>query len=132
MRRTAIAGILAMEPEVLVLDEPTRGLDPKGAKEMMELFKALHQEHNKTIVLISHDMDVVSEYATRIIVLDEGKIVYDGNKEELFSHKDFLTFNIEKPQTYKLLEHICLEFEIPFKPIFNEKELIAYLKEVFV
>ncbi len=132
MRRSALAGILAMEPDVLVLDEPTRGLDPKGAKEIMQLFKMLHEEHNKTIVLISHDMDVVSEYADRIIVMDEGKIVFDGPKEDLFNHQDFQTFNLEKPQTYRLLHYLSDQLNIPFKPIFNQEDLIMYLKEVCV
>lgn len=130
MRRTAIAGILAMEPDVLVLDEPTRGLDPKGAKEMMNLFKKIHVEYGKTIILISHDMDVVAEYADRILVLDDGKIVYDGNKENLFSHQDFESFNIHKPQTYQLLEHLVDQLNIPFKPVFNQEDLLSYLKEV--
>lgn len=132
MRRAAIAGILAMEPNVLVLDEPTRGLDPKGAQEMMRLFRKLHQQYNKTIILISHDMDVVSEYATRFIVLDDGKIVFDGSKEDLFSHENFASFNIEKPETYKLLEYLSEKFNVPFKPVFNQEDLINYLKEVFL
>ena len=87
MRRAAIAGILAMDPKVLVLDEPTRGLDPQGRREMMDLFKEIHEKTNKTIILITHDMDLVSEYAKRVIVLSDGLITFDGTKEELFEKK---------------------------------------------
>ena len=73
MRRVAIAGVLAMEPEVLVLDEPTAGLDPKGRKEMMEMFSRLHKEHNMTIVLVTHLMDDVANYADHVIVLEKGQ-----------------------------------------------------------
>src|SRR5690606_4283803 len=71
MRRVAIAGILAMQPDVLVLDEPTAGLDPQGQREMMELFNDLHKKYNKTIVLITHNMNHVLEYAQRVVVMNE-------------------------------------------------------------
>lgn len=130
MRRTAIAGILAMEPEVLVLDEPTRGLDPRGSKEIMELFNKIHQEYQKTIVLVSHDMDIISKYASRIIVLKDGEIVFDGKKEELFLSDDFEKFSLEKPLSLKLMEYLNKELNIPFKPLFDEDEIIEYLKEI--
>ncbi|HCW2820400.1 TPA: ATP-binding cassette domain-containing protein, partial [Enterococcus faecalis] len=84
MRRVAIAGVLAMEPEVLVLDEPTAGLDPKGRKEMMEMFSRLHKEHNMTIVLVTHLMDDVANYADHVIVLEKGQIVQAGAPQEVF------------------------------------------------
>ncbi len=130
MRRVAVAGILAMEPDVLVLDEPTRGLDPKGAKEMMELFNNLYLNHGKTIVLISHDMDVVGAYAKRIIVMDDGEIVFDGLKEKLFASPNFDQFHLIKPKSYQLMEHLAKELKIPFKMVFNTEELISYLKEI--
>lgn len=130
MRRTAIAGILAMEPHVLVLDEPTRGLDPQGAKEVMELFNKIHEEYNKTIVLVSHDMNIVSKYAKRIIVLKDGKIVFDGNREELFLSSNFKDFSLEKPLALELMEYLSEALNIPFKPLFNEEDIISYLKEL--
>ncbi|HHV33704.1 MAG TPA: energy-coupling factor transporter ATPase [Acholeplasma sp.] len=130
MRRTAIAGILAMEPHVLVLDEPTRGLDPQGAKEVMELFNKIHEEYNKTIVLVSHDMNIVSKYAKRIIVLKDGKIVFDGNREELFLSSNFKDFSLEKPLALELMEYLSETLNIPFKPLFNEEDIISYLKEL--
>lgn len=84
MRRVAIAGVLAMEPEVLVLDEPTAGLDPQGRKEMMEMFERLHQEKNITIILVTHLMDDVANFADYVYVLEKGKIVKRGTPKEVF------------------------------------------------
>ncbi len=84
MRRVAIAGVLAMEPEVLVLDEPTAGLDPQGRKEMMEMFERLHQEKNITIILVTHLMDDVANFADYVYVLEKGRIVKRGTPAEVF------------------------------------------------
>ncbi len=89
MRRVAIAGILAMEPEVLVLDEPTAGLDPKGRRELMDLFKKLHQ-NGMTIILVTHLMDDVANYADYVNVLEGGKLVRSGYPKEVFQDVDFL------------------------------------------
>lgn len=131
MRRVAIAGILAMEPDMLVLDEPTRGLDPKGSNEMMALFNELHEKHNKTIVLITHDMDIVSKYAKRIIVMDKAKIAFDGTREALFLDPRFDDFHLAKPNAYQMMENLSKELKIPFKQVFTEAELLTYLKEVY-
>lgn len=88
-RRVAIAGILAMQPEVLVLDEPTAGLDPQGAKRMMSLFQTVHQK-GKTIVLVTHDMDAVLEYATHVIVMHQGEVIAEGAPSEIFSNQSLL------------------------------------------
>ncbi|WP_430603119.1 energy-coupling factor transporter ATP-binding protein EcfA2 [Enterococcus sp. DIV0724b] len=90
MRRVAIAGVLAMEPEVLVLDEPTAGLDPQGRKEMMEMFQRLHEERGMTIVLVTHLMDDVANYADHVIVLEQGQIVKAGTPQEVFQDIDWL------------------------------------------
>lgn len=97
MKKVAIADILAMEPDILILDEPTRGLDPQGRLETMELFERIYEEYNKTIILITHDMDIVAEYAKRVIVLDEAEIVFDGKKEDLFIHPNFESFHLNYP-----------------------------------
>ena len=89
MRRVAIAGILAMEPQVLVLDEPTAGLDPKGRKELMTLFKDLHQS-GMTLVLVTHLMDDVADYADFVYVLEAGKLVLSGKPKDVFQDVDFL------------------------------------------
>ena len=90
MRRVAIAGVLAMEPEVLVLDEPTAGLDPQGRKEMMEMFQHLHEERGMTIILVTHLMDDVANYADHVIVLEQGRIVKAGAPQEVFQEIDWL------------------------------------------
>ena len=96
-RRVAIAGVLAMDPDVLILDEPTAGLDPVGSSSIMSMFKKLN-EMGKTIILITHDMNVVYEYATNAIVLKEGKVVFDGYTDELFANtKKLEEFNLKEP-----------------------------------
>ena len=82
-RRVAIAGVLAMQPEVLILDEPTAGLDPAGRTEILELLKKLHEENNITVILVSHSMDDVARYAGRILVMNQGRIEAVGTHEEL-------------------------------------------------
>ena len=89
-RRVAIAGVLAMEPEVLILDEPAAGLDPASHRSMMELVRRLNTEHNTTIVLVSHNMDDVAEYCTDVIVMDDGKIFLSGTPREVFRHSSEL------------------------------------------
>ena len=90
MRRVAIAGVLAMKPEVLVLDEPTAGLDPKGRLEMMEMFYKLNKGQNMTIVLVTHQMNDVSDYADHVIVIEAGNIVKEGSPKEVFSDASWL------------------------------------------
>ena len=89
MRRVAIAGILAMQPEILILDEPTAGLDPRGRKELMTLFKQLH-DSGMTIVLVTHLMDDVADYATYAYLLEKGQIVAQGSPVDLFQDVAFL------------------------------------------
>lgn len=103
-RRVAIAGIMAMEPEVIVLDEPTVGLDPRGVKEMMNLFQQLH-ENGTTVVLVTHDMNLVHGYATDVIVMDHGKVVYEGTPNELFN-KDVDVYSLETPLMTKLIQQL--------------------------
>ena len=90
MRRVAIAGVLAMKPEVLVLDEPTAGLDPKGRLEMMEMFYKLNKGQNMTIVLVTHQMNDVSDYADHVIVIEAGNVVKEGSPKEVFSDASWL------------------------------------------
>ena len=85
-RRAAIAGILAMHPELLVLDEPTAGLDPKGRDEILEQIARLHRERNITVLLVSHSMEDVAKYVDRILVMDDGKIMFDDVPKRVFHH----------------------------------------------
>jgi cobalt import ATP-binding protein cbiO 1 len=89
MRRVAIAGILAMEPEVLVLDEPTAGLDPAGRKELMEIFQGLHED-GMTIVLVTHLMDDVANFADTTYVLEKGHLVKSGSPKDIFQDVEFM------------------------------------------
>lgn len=98
-RRVAIAGIIACDPKIIVLDEPTAGLDPIGAKEMIDLFVSLNKKMNKTIIIVSHDNEMVYNYCDETVVLNHGKIMYHGSTIDLFNDKDKLSeFNILEPQ----------------------------------
>ncbi|MEY8355644.1 energy-coupling factor transporter ATPase [Lachnospiraceae bacterium 54-53] len=85
-RRVAIAGVLAMMPDVLILDEPTAGLDPKGRDEILDQIERLHKERNMTIILVSHSMEDIARYVDRILVMNHGEKVYDGPPKEVFKH----------------------------------------------
>lgn len=103
MRRVAIAGILALNPDIIVLDEPTVGLDPKGKEELMNLLVSIQNETSKTIIMITHDMNVVGKYAKRVIVMDQGNVVFDGDKRRLFEDIERLhRFNLDLPTSSNL------------------------------
>ncbi|MDY2727652.1 MAG: energy-coupling factor transporter ATPase [Candidatus Onthovivens sp.] len=99
-RRVAIAGILASNPDILILDEPTAGLDPNGKKEIMNLVKSIH-EKGKTIILVTHDMDVVMDYVDKVFVLNSGKLVDIRDPHDLFRSNDLKTLSLEIPTFYK-------------------------------
>ncbi len=108
-RRVAIAGVLAMNPEVLVLDEPTAGLDPKGRDEILTQISKLKKERHMTIVLVSHSMEDVARFVDRLIVMNKGEAVYDGTPREVFRHyKELEKIGLAAPQVtylmYKLKE----------------------------
>jgi len=126
-RRVAIAGIVAMEPKVLVLDEPTAGLDPRGAQEMMDLFDKIHQS-GTTIVLVTHDMNIVLRYASDVIVMKEGAIVKVTDPLSLFE-SDYENYNLEIPYLYhfaKLLKNGGFRFEM--KGIKTIDDLVSVVK----
>src|SRR5690554_3048738 len=106
-RRVAIAGVLATDPEVIVLDEPTAGLDPQGSKDMMALFQRLNKEYNKTIVMVTHDMEHVLDYCDHVIVLDEGEIIYEGVVQSFFENRKLLdNLDIVKPLILQLHDNL--------------------------
>ena len=90
MRRVALAGILAMEPQILVLDEPLIGLDPVGKRETMRIFKQLHEDEQMTILIVTHNMDDVADYADQVIALERGKLIAAQSKQEFFSDPQWL------------------------------------------
>jgi energy-coupling factor transport system ATP-binding protein len=89
-RRVAIAGVIAMQPEVLILDEPTAGLDPKGRDEILDQILALHAKQGLTVILVSHSMEDIARYVRKIFVMDEGSLVLSGEPSEVFSHVERL------------------------------------------
>ncbi|MDR2867726.1 MAG: ATP-binding cassette domain-containing protein [Acholeplasmatales bacterium] len=129
MRKVAIAGIMASNPQYLVFDEPTRGLDQKASQELLQLFYQLNQEKQQTIIAITHDMDFVAKYASRVIVLKEGEIVFNGSKEELFESHNFSNFGLDYPSTIKVLKYLSQETGLVFKPLYQVAEVLEYLQE---
>jgi energy-coupling factor transport system ATP-binding protein len=105
-KRVSIAGILAMEPDILVLDEPTSGLDPAGQKTLMDLFTSIYEKTQTTMVFITHDMNVVYRYSERILVMHQSKLVFDGKPSELYQRADLKDWNLDLPDTLKLQRFI--------------------------
>lgn len=103
-RRVAIAGILAMEPEVLVLDEPTAGLDPRGSREILEEIRGIFESTKTTIVLVSHSMEEVARLASRVIVMDRGQVCMDGTPREIFAReKELRAIGLGVPQVRRTM-----------------------------
>jgi energy-coupling factor transport system ATP-binding protein len=107
-RRVAIAGVLAMQPEVLILDEPTAGLDPEGRDEILDLVKKLHDERQITVIIVSHSMEDMARYVERLIVMDAGTIAYDGTTQEVFSHyRELEKLGLMAPQVMYVMEGLA-------------------------
>ena len=107
-RRVAIAGVLAMEPEVLILDEPTAGLDPQGRDEIFELVIELQRKRGITVIIASHSMEDMARYVDRLIVMNEGTVRYDGRAEEVFSHyRDLEKIGVMAPQVTYVMEGLA-------------------------
>ncbi|HLQ73145.1 MAG TPA: energy-coupling factor ABC transporter ATP-binding protein [Bacillota bacterium] len=118
MRRVAIAGVLAIKPEVLVLDEPTAGLDPRGQKEIMDMFAELHEEEQLTTVLVTHSMEDALTYADYIIILNEGSLYMEGTSREVFSNAEALRkVNLDVPEIVQFIHAFEQKFStsIPFE-----------------
>ena len=106
-RRVAIAGVLAMEPKVLILDEPTAGLDPRGRDEILSEIKEIHEKRKITVILVSHSMEDVAKIAERIIVFDKGKVFLDSNPREIFRNEDkLLSVGLGIPQITSLMRSL--------------------------
>lgn len=106
-RRVAIASVLAMKPEILILDEPTAGLDPKGRYEILTQIRKLKEENNVTVILVSHSMEDVAEYVDRIVVMDRGKIRYDDIPRRVFAHfKELEAMGLAAPQVTYLMHEL--------------------------
>lgn len=128
-RKVALAGILCLDSDVLVLDEPTAGLDPKSAREVMELVSRLH-ENGKTIIVITHDMNLLFRFCDHAIVLKEGEVAFDGDPSDLFLNQRS-DLSIETPQVYKFIEVLKERgLEVPKEEARPFERLIAYLAKV--
>ena len=106
-RRVAIAGVLAMKPDVLILDEPTAGLDPAGRDEILGLVARMHKELGITIILVSHSMEDVAQYVDRLIVMNQGEVMYDGAPKEVFPHyRELEAVGLAAPQVTYLMHEL--------------------------
>ncbi len=115
MRRVAIAGVLALEPSVLVLDEPTAGLDPAGQKYMLEMFVNLHRQQNLTLVLVTHQMEDVALYADNVIVMENGTVVKTGEPLEIFKDEDKLeTLQLSLPHSLQFFKDIDTQLDTTY------------------
>lgn len=130
-RRAAIAGVIAMQPEILVLDEPVAGLDPAGREEILALVKKLQKEVSPTIILVSHNMDDIAVMADRIVALKDGKIVADGTPKEVFSDRKHIEeIGLDVPFATALSdEFIARGFDLP-KDIISLDELADALSKI--
>lgn len=131
MRRVAIAGVLALEPEVLVLDEPTAGLDPQGRKEIMDMFYGLYKNQGLTIVLVTHQMDDVATYADHMIVLEQGTVMKEGHPRDLFKEAGWLaSMQLGVPSTVRFAHELEEKFQWTFDPLpLTTDELAVQMKE---
>ena len=131
MRRVAIAGVLAMEPQTLVLDEPCAGLDPKGREEILGLISDLHRESGATIVMVSHSMDDVAALAERVVVMNHGKVAMDGAPREVFSRGEELrAIGLDVPQAVELAQKLREKgFDVP-EGIYKIEEVRAAVEAI--
>ncbi|WP_102349468.1 energy-coupling factor ABC transporter ATP-binding protein [Bacillus sp. Marseille-P3661] len=134
MRRVAIAGVLAMEPEVLILDEPTAGLDPKGRNEIMEMFKTLHNQYKLTTILVTHSMEDAAYYADDIIVMHKGTVYMKGTPLEIFAQPEKLNeAGLDIPESAQFIKLLSEKFARPISNVFTvdkvADEIVALLEE---
>ena len=135
MRRAAIAGVLAMRPSVLILDEPTAGLDPKGRDKILTMLEELHAAGHVTIIMVSHSMDDMARLATRLLVMSEGKIIAQGTPREIFAQAEMMTsIGLDVPDA----AHLCRTlrekgYDLPadlYRPEELKEHLLRIWKEV--
>ncbi|MBA4542326.1 energy-coupling factor transporter ATPase [Thermoactinomyces daqus] len=131
MRRVAIAGVLAISPKILILDEPAAGLDPKGQEEILSLLKRLNQDFGVTVILVSHDMDQAVRYADRFCVLAEGRSVLSGTAKAVFSRADILSsYHLELPEITRFVQLLNRKLDPPLpEDVFTLDELERLLEE---
>ena len=134
MRRVAIAGVLAMKPSVLILDEPTAGLDPRGRDRILGMLEELHARENVTILMVSHSMDDMARLASRLIVMSDGKVVADGTPREIFMQEEMMTsIGLDIPEAARLCARLRAKgYDLPadlFRPEQLKDQLLRLWKE---
>ena len=135
MRRVAIAGVLAMRPSVLILDEPTAGLDPRGRDKILTMLEELHAREHVTILMVSHSMDDMARLATRLIVMSDGKIAAEGTPREIFAQEAMMTsIGLDVPDAARLCARLRAKgYDLPadlFRPEELKEQLLRLWKEV--
>ena len=135
MRRAAIAGVLAMRPSVLILDEPTAGLDPKGRDKILTMLEELHAAGHVTIIMVSHSMDDMARLATRLLVMSEGKIIAQGTPREIFAQTEMMTsIGLDVPDAARLCRTLREKgYDLPadlYRPEELKEHLLRIWKEV--
>lgn len=133
MRKVAIAGVLAYKPDVIILDEPTVGLDKQSEEQIMSVIDNLNRVQHKSIIIVSHDMDLACRFAKRILVLNSGKLVFDGKKEELFTDTDLIKkTSLDLPTSMKLAKKIKKELQIPMNTnCYSLDDIILSLEDYY-
>lgn len=129
MRKVAIAGVLAMEPNILILDEPTAGLDPKSQRELMQLIVNIHQQRRITILLVTHQMDYAAKYAERVYLMEQGTCIAEGSPAEIFAQKDLLLqLGLDLPEVTKIILALNQNLSPPLPTnLFSIKQLALAL-----
>ncbi len=130
-RRVAIAGVLAMEPKVLILDEPTAGLDPKGRDEILKSIRKIHKQMDMTVILVSHSMEDVAKYCDKLLVLNEGKIALQGTLAEVFHHADRLKeIGLSVPQVTQMAHRLREQGIMIPENIFTVEEALRAIMDL--
>ena len=127
-RRVAIAGVIAMEPEVLVLDEPTAGLDPEGREEVLGNIQAYRREKNATIMMVSHSMNDVARLADRLLVMNDATLAMEGTPEQVFAHaRELVDMGLDIPEITKLFLHLQ-KLGLPVEPVYTMEQAVKVLQ----
>ena len=130
-RRVAIAGILAYSPDVLVLDEPTAGLDPLGKREMLDLIASLRKKTVSTVITVSHNMDEIAKYCDRVLVLKDGKLIFDTTPARLFYDEDISPLHLQLPHAVNIVRLLEKRGVMLPHDVLTEDDLVAALKKYF-
>ncbi len=128
-RRVAIAGVLAYRPQILILDEPTAGLDPRGKKEILNLIASLKKSYIKTVIIVSHNMDEIAQYTQRVLVLKNGELIYDTTPADLFYNKNIEELGLALPHAVNIVKLLDKKGISLIKNILSKEELFVALKD---